>query len=77
MASRDRTARKSQEVTAFPPLPRPPKTPRLPVDPRQSSSAHVIGAVSGPARGEMQVSGPKMSERLDARRRLTHHRAVP
>jgi hypothetical protein len=61
MASRDRTARKSQEVTAFPPLPRPPKTPRLPVDPRQSSSAHVIGAVAGPARGEMQVSGPNLS----------------
>jgi len=48
-------------VTPFPPLPRLPKAPRLPADPRQSGSAHTIGAIAGIVRSEMHISGPNLS----------------
>jgi hypothetical protein len=54
-------ASKSRGVTLFPPIPRVPKPPQFPADPRQSSTAHVIGAIAGIARGTMHVSGPNLS----------------
>jgi len=61
MASRGRMASKSLGVTPFPPIPKLPKPPLFAADPRQSSSAHVIGAIAGIARGTMNVSGPNLS----------------
>jgi hypothetical protein len=48
-------------VTPFPPLPRHPKAPRLAADPRQSNSAHTIGALATIAGREMHVGGPNLS----------------
>lgn len=61
MASRGRMASKSLGVTPFPPIPKLPKPPQFAADPRQSSSAHVIGAIANIARGTMHVSGPNLS----------------
>lgn len=61
MASRGRLASKSRGVTPFPPVPKLPKAPQFPADARQSSSAHVIGAIAGIARATPQFSGPNLS----------------
>jgi len=61
MASRGRLVGKSRGVTQFPPIPKLPKAPQFSADPRQSSTAHVIGAIADIARGTMRVSGPNLS----------------
>lgn len=52
---------KAREVAQFPPIPRLPRGPQLPADPRQSGSSHIIGAIASVARPQMHVSGPNLS----------------
>ncbi len=66
MAPRGQRNRKSREVAAFPPIPRPPKAPQLPADPRQSGSAHIIGTIASAAASSMLVAGPNLSNGFHA-----------
>jgi len=61
MTGRRQPKAKARDVATFPPIPRLPKGPQLPADPRQSGSSHIISTIANVARAGMLVSGPNLS----------------